>query len=284
MLNLSVPHSDLNSQEVPLFGKHISFAKPGPRDHLSNMSSCKINLLAFLCISYIPFSLGRLTHHSTRFSYLTSFPAFAFHITMIKSRNVWHIEQACPPRSQQTLLSCCSQHALVSLTRSSPPETTLVATDCRSLAGELPRQMQPLLAHVVVHPACQLVHYESTLETHVDSCTAKSVSARQRGHFCHSLFLSSKSQRCFGLSHQISRWDKVRIREAHSFSGPNVLVIQQDPICLGPSMKVSSKQICILLRHHHSESDSVFRPAPVCLVVSLVVCSLLHCSYCILVH
>ena len=46
-------------------------------------------------------------------------------------------------------------------------------------------------------------------------------------------------------------------------------------ICLGPSMKVSYKQICILLRHFYSDSDSVFLLTPVCPVVSLVVCSLL---------
>ena len=33
------------------------------------------------------------------------------------------------------------------------------------------------------------------------------------------------------------------------------------------SLKVSYKQICILLRHFYSESDSVFRLEPVCLVV-----------------
>ena len=37
------------------------------------------------------------------------------------------------------------------------------------------------------------------------------------------------------------------------------------------SLKVSYKQICILLRHFYSESDSVFRLEPVCLIVSLVV-------------
>ena len=93
------------------------------------------------------------------------------------------------------------------------------------------------------------------------------------------MFLSSISQRCFGLSHQISRCtfqrDRSRIHEAHSFSGPNVSLFQQDPICLGPSMKVSYRQICIVLRHLYSESDSVFRQTPVCLAVSLVVCSLL---------
>ena len=75
-----------------------------------------------------------------------------------------------------------------------------------------------------------------------------------------------------------------RIHEAHSFSGPSVSLFEQDPIYLGPGMKVSCKQICIVLLHLLSESDSVFRLSPVCLVVSLVVCSLLRCSYCILIH
>ena len=37
---------------------------------------------------YVLSSSGRLTHLSTRFSYLTSLPAFAFHITVIRSQNV----------------------------------------------------------------------------------------------------------------------------------------------------------------------------------------------------
>ena len=65
-----------------------------------------------------------------------------------------------------------------------------------------------------------------------------------------------------------------RIREAHSFSGPNVSLFLQDPICLGPRMKASCKQICIVLHHLSSESDSVFILTPVCLLVSLVVSSL----------
>ena len=72
------------------------------------------------------------------------------------------------------------------------------------------------------------------------------------------MFLSSISQRCFVLSHQIPRC---------TFSGPNVSLFQQDPICLGPGMKVPCKQICIVLLHLSSESDSVFRLTPVCLVV-----------------
>ena len=44
--------------------------------------------------------------------------------------------------------------------------------------------------------------------------------------------------------------------------------VGQDPICLWPNVKVRYKKICILFRHLHSESDSVFRLAPLCLVVS----------------
>ena len=74
---------------------------------------------------------------------------------------------------------------------------------------------------------------------------------KQLGHFCHWLFLFSKSQRCFGLSNQISRctfqWGKVEFtRLAHSL-GQMYLLFQQDPICLGPNMRVSCMQICILL-------------------------------------
>ena len=66
-----------------------------------------------------------------------------------------------------------------------------------------------------------------------------------------------------------------RIREAHSFSGPNVSLFQQDPLWLGPSMKVSCKHTYVVLLHLFSESDSVFRLTPVCLVVSLSWCA--HC-------
>ena len=75
-----------------------------------------------------------------------------------------------------------------------------------------------------------------------------------------------------------------RNHEARSYSGPKVSLFQQDPVCLGPSIKVSYKQICIVLLHLSSESDSVFRLTPVCPVVSLVECSLLQCSCCILIQ
>ena len=99
-----------------------------------------------------------------------------------------------------------------------------------------------------------------------------------------SVFLSSKSQRRFGFPNQISRctpqWDKVEFtRLARSLSP-----FLQDPTCLGPSMKVSYKQICILFHLLYSESDSVFRLTPVCLAVSLVVYSLFSCSHCILIQ
>ena len=42
---------------------------------------------------------------------------------------------------------------------------------------------------------------------------------------------------------------RSRIPEARSFSGPNVSLFQQDPICLGPGVKISYKQICIVLLH-----------------------------------
>ena len=88
------------------------------------------------------------------------------------------------------------------------------------------------------------------------------------------MFLSSKSQRCFGLSHQIPcrtfQRDKKRIHEARSFSGPSVSVFPQDLICLGPDTKVSCTQIGIALLHLSSEPDFIFRLTPVCLVVSLV--------------
>ena len=59
-----------------------------------------------------------------------------------------------------------------------------------------------------------------------------------------------------------------RIHQARSFCGPNVSLFQQNPICLGPDMKVSCKQICILLHPLYSKSDSIFRLTPVCPVVS----------------
>ena len=62
---------------------------------------------------------------------------------------------------------------------------------------------------------------------------------------------------------------------AARFNGPNVSLFQQDSSCLGPGMKVSYKQICIVLLDLSSESDSVFRLTPACPVVSLVVYSLI---------
>ena len=59
-----------------------------------------------------------------------------------------------------------------------------------------------------------------------------------------------------------------------TFSGPNVSLFQPDLICLGPSMKVTCKQICIVLHLLSSESDFFCRPTPTRLVVSLVVYSL----------
>ena len=38
--------------------------------------------------------------------------------------------------------------------------------------------------------------------------------------------------------------DKIEFTRLRSFSGPNVSLFQQDPICLGPDTKVSCKQIC----------------------------------------
>ena len=43
--------------------------------------------------------------------------------------------------------------------------------------------------------------------------------------------------------------EKLRIYKARSFARPAVSLFQQNPICLGSSMKVSYKQMCILLRH-----------------------------------
>ena len=40
-------------------------------------------------------------------------------------------------------------------------------------------------------------------------------------------------------------------------SGPNVSLFPPDPICHGPNMKVSYKQICIVFLHLSLESDSV---------------------------
>ena len=57
------------------------------------------------------------------------------------------------------------------------------------------------------------------------------------------------------------------IHEARSFSWPNVSLFLQDPICLGPSMKVSYKQICILSHPRSLESDSVF------LLITFLSCS-----------
>ena len=45
------------------------------------------------------------------------------------------------------------------------------------------------------------------------------------------------------------------------------LLFQQDPVRLGPSMKVSHKKTCIVLLHFSSQSDSALRLTPVCLVV-----------------
>ena len=51
-------------------------------------------------------------------------------------------------------------------------------------------------------------------------------------------------------------------------------MFQQNPNCLGP-IPGPNKQICTLFRQSYSESDSVFRLTPVCLVVSVLECSFL---------
>ena len=63
---------------------------------------------------------------------------------------------------------------------------------------------------------------------------------------------------------------QIRIHKARSFAEPAVSLFQQNPTCLGPSVKVSNKQICTLLSQSYSESDSVFRVTQVCLVVSVM--------------
>ena len=98
------------------------------------------------------------------------------------------------------------------------------------------------------------------------------------------MFLSSKSLRRFGLSHQTSRctfqWDKVEFTKlAHSL-GQMLRCFSKIQSVLGKVMKVLNKQICILLHPLYSESDSVFRLTPICLAVSLVVTSLFSCSNC----
>ena len=101
-------------------------------------------------------------------------------------------------------------------------------------------------------------------------------------------FLSSKSQRrCGVFQPDIALHVSVgrsRIHEAGSFPGLTVSRFLQDPISLGPGVKVSHKQICTLLHLLHSESDSVFRLTPACLAISLVVYSLFSCSHCTLIH
>ena len=86
------------------------------------------------------------------------------------------------------------------------------------------------------------------------------------------MFLSSISQRCFrafppdNVLHVST--GQSRIHEARSSSGPNVSLFQPDLICLGPNMNVSYKQVCNVLLHLSSESDSVFLLTPFCLVIS----------------
>ena len=61
------------------------------------------------------------------------------------------------------------------------------------------------------------------------------------------MFLSSKSERRFGVFPPDTvlhvAMGSSQIFEARSSSGPNVSLFQPDLICLGPNMKVSSKQI-----------------------------------------
>ena len=77
---------------------------------------------------------------------------------------------------------------------------------------------------------------------------------------------------------------QIRIHKVLSFAWPAVSLLQQNPTCLGPSMNVSNKQICTLLRQSHSESDPVFRLTPFCLVVSVMVYSLSRFWCCILIQ
>ena len=66
--------------------------------------------------------------------------------------------------------------------------------------------------------------------------------------------------------------EKSRIHEVASFSGTHASRFLQGLICLGPKMKVSCTQICVVLHLLSSESDSFFRLTSTCLVVSFVVC------------
>ena len=50
---------------------------------------------------------------------------------------------------------------------------------------------------------------------------------------------------------------QIRNHKARSFARPVVSLFQQKPTCLGPSMNVSNKQICTLLRQSCSKSDLV---------------------------
>ena len=103
---------------------------------------------------------------------------------------------------------------------------------------------------------------------------ASKVAVHEDCDFVH-IFLSSKSQRCFGLSHQIpvaARFNGIISNSRGSFMA-KCFGVSQDPICLGPDTKVSYKQICIVLLLLSLESDSVFLLMPVRLVISLVACS-----------
>ena len=111
------------------------------------------------------------------------------------------------------------------------------------------------------------------------------------------MFLSSISQRCFGLSQQIPRYTFQRnrvefTRLARSFSGPSVSLFQQVPICLGPSMKslmqadlyrVASSFFRIKLRltSHTSLSCGFFRSVLTAIVFELHPDSLMMSGACL---
>ena len=99
-----------------------------------------------------------------------------------------------------------------------------------------------------------------------------------------SVILSSKSLCNFWFPNQESRCtfqlNKVECTLFTHFSGPNASRLLQSLICLGPNMKVTRTQICIVLHLLSSKSTSFYRLTPTCLVVY----SLSWCSHCIQIH
>ena len=166
MLNFLVTQSVLNLQQDTLFGNAFPWRSWVPE------TTCPQDPQASTTFLHSSVSRTSPSSRTSHASFHDIFPPDLAHCVCIPHHHDQVAECLTQRRTNQRrhwLLSMCASARNRRFSRATRSKH-FVATDCC-----------PLLAHVV-HPACHLVYYESALGTHVDSCTAKSVSSRQFGH------------------------------------------------------------------------------------------------------